>query len=195
MLKKTLHWAANVLVTVLLIAMVVLVFFSVSSKFSGDGTSKFGSYKMLVVLSGSMSPYFNAGDVIIDSTEKKAQYNVGDVITFKDPEDPKKIITHRIIEVVHDGDKLSYHTKGDANNSADPKPIPASNVIGNQKWNIPYFGRVVEFAKTKQGLALLVILPGLLIIAGEFKNLVKVIAEESISNNEREVVSGQWKRE
>lgn len=165
-----------------------------SSKFSGDGSSKLGAYEMMVVLSGSMSPHFNAGDVIIVSTSKLGEYNVGDVITFKDPEDARKIVTHRVAEVQKNGNRVMYRTKGDANSTADPKPVPGSNIIGLQKWSVPYFGKVIEFTKTKQGLILLIILPGILIIASEIRVLAKAMNYQS-EENKREVVADPWSRD
>ncbi|MBP1759584.1 MAG: peptidase [Firmicutes bacterium] len=177
-MKRALRWVGSALTTLLLIMMIILVFFAVTSKMSQDGTSKLGNYRMMVVLSGSMSPAFETGDVILISTVKKAQYSKDDIVTFKDPEDMKKIITHRIIDVNQEGNKVSYRTKGDANNSADPKLVPANNVIGQEKLHIPYLGRMIEFGKTKQGIILLILVPGFLIIAGEFKSLIKAITEE-----------------
>lgn len=179
-MKKVFRIIANVLATMLLILMIILVFFLLSAKLSPDGVSSLGSYQVMVVLSGSMSPEFEAGDVIIVTADSKAQYGVGDVITFWDPEDGEKIITHRVVETVQDGNALKYRTKGDANDSADPLLIPTNNVIGQQVWSIPYFGRVVEFAKTKAGIVALIVVPGLIIIISEFRNLVNLLREEEL---------------
>jgi signal peptidase len=176
--KQVIKWFLNIVTTMLLLLMIVLVFFTISGKLSGDGTSKIGSYQMMVVLSGSMSPAFEAGDVIVISRVEKPEFNKGEVITFKDPEDPKKIITHRITDVVKDGNEVQYRTQGDANNTEDPKLVPTVNILGEEKFHIPYLGRLIEFGKTKQGIFLLVILPGLVLIASEFRKMVRLIGEE-----------------
>ena len=190
-MKKYISMAGNIIIAFLLVAMVVLVFFSVGAKLSPDGIAKMANYKLMVVLSGSMSPVFEAGDVVIVAANKKPAYNKGDVITFKDPEDGKRVITHRVVEVLKEGKQFSYRTKGDANNVADQKPVPASNIIGQQKWRIPYFGRLVEFAKTKQGLVWLIIVPGILIIVSELRSIAKAITEE-IERKKREAVAVPW---
>lgn len=194
-MKKYAKWAGNLIVGVLLVVMLVLVFFTVGSKFSPDGLPKIGKYQLMVVLSGSMSPVFEAGDVIIVSGKKDPdQYKKGDIITFKDPQDPKKIVTHRIIEAVKKGKLVSYRTKGDANKVPDLVPVPSGNVLGQQKLGIPYFGRLVEFAKTKQGLIWLIIVPGFFIIASELRNIAKVITDE-IERKKREAVAKPWTEE
>ncbi len=195
MFTKYLRWAGNTIVIFLLAIMVVPVFFSVSSKLSPDGMPKVADYKLMVVLSGSMSPVFKAGDVIVVSGAKKSdQYQKGDIITFKDPEDSRRIVTHRVTEVIRDGNGVSYRTKGDANNVADLKPVPAENVIGQQKWRIPYFGRLVEFAKTKKGLVWLILVPGILIIVSELRSIAKAITDE-VERKKREAVAAPWSEE
>lgn len=192
MFGRVIKWAGNILLGLILVAMIVLVFFTVTSKLSEDGTSAFGNYKMMVVLSGSMSPAFEAGDVIIVSGEnQKSEYQKGDVITFRDPEDTKRIVTHRIIEVINAESGILYRTQGDANKTPDLKPVPAANVIGQQQSHIPYLGRLVEFAKTKQGLVWLIIVPGILVIISELRNMAKAVTEE-IERKKREAVAKPW---
>ncbi|MBU7005677.1 signal peptidase I [Phosphitispora fastidiosa] len=193
--NKILKLAGNAFIAVLVLVMVVLVFFTVGSKISPDGLPKLADYRLMVVLSGSMSPVFEAGDVIAVSGQKKqTEYQKGDVITFKDPEDTKRIVTHRVAEVVKDDTGVSYRTKGDANGSIDSKPVPADNVIGQQTIRIPYFGRVVEFAKTKQGLVWLIIVPGVLIIVSELRSIGKAITGE-VEKKKQEAVAEPWSKE
>ncbi|MDR3541171.1 MAG: signal peptidase I [Desulfosporosinus sp.] len=177
-MKKTLRRVVNITLTLFLAMMVIVVFFTVTSKFSKDGTSKLGKYQMMEVLSGSMSPVFNAGDVVVVDANGKPLYNTGDVITFKDPQDLKRVITHRVIEVLQQEKQISYRTKGDANNTDDLKPVPAANIIGQEKFRIPYLGWVLEFAKTKLGVVLLVIIPGILMIIDEFRKIYRAMAED-----------------
>lgn len=179
-MKKELHLIGSIVATMLMVLMIVLVFFLLSAKLSADGTTRLGSYQLMVVLSGSMSPQFEAGDVIVVAAQHNAQYRVGDVITFEDPQDGTRVITHRVVEIIPEGSALQYRTKGDANDAADPLPVPAENVIGRQVWNIPYFGWVVEFAKTKQGIVALIIAPSLAVIVNEFRGMVILIREEEL---------------
>lgn len=194
-LKSTFRWAGIVAQTVLVVIMGTLVFFAVTSKLSQDGVPRFGGYQMMVVLSGSMSPAFEAGDVIITSTNTAKQFKPGDVITFKDSVDTKKIITHRVVEIIPDGTQLSYRTKGDANNTVDQTLVPAANLMGQQKWHIPYLGWLIEFSKTKQGIIFLVIIPGLLILVNEFRTLLKAVAEEASRKARQEAIVKPWVEE
>ena len=42
-----------------------------------------GSYKLMIVLSGSMVPLFLPGDIVITKSVDPNELNVGDVITFQ----------------------------------------------------------------------------------------------------------------
>jgi signal peptidase len=182
-MKRYIGWVGNGVIAVLLVAMAVLVFFSVGSKISSDGMPKFVNYKLMVVLSGSMSPVFEAGDAIIVKFVDIPLIKTGDIITFKDPADAKRIVTHRVIEI-QNKKNLAFKTKGDANSLQDNLPVPAGNVIGKMKFSIPYFGHTVEFAKTKKGLVWLIIVPGVLVILGELRHIAKTMAEKEKNNEE-----------
>lgn len=190
-----LRWTGNTIVAFILVVMVVLVFFTVGARVTPDGLPKLADYKLMVVLSGSMSPVFEAGDVIVVSgTKSGKEYKKGDIITFKDPEEAARVVTHRVVEVLRDGDTVSYKTKGDANSTPDTSPVPSGHVIGRQELTIPYFGRVVEFSKTKQGLIWMIFMPGVFIIVSELRNITKAVANE-VEKKKREAVSEQCSRD
>ena len=80
---------------------------------------KTGAYRISVVLSDSMKPHWEAGDVIISTPERPDQVRVGQVISFNPPIDGRSSITHRVIEVTTSGTAPVVRTKGDANATPD----------------------------------------------------------------------------
>ncbi len=80
---------------------------------------KTGAYRVSVVLSDSMKPHWEAGDVIIATPERPDQVRVGQVISFNPPIDGRPSITHRVIEVTASGATPVIRTKGDANSAPD----------------------------------------------------------------------------
>ncbi len=129
--------------------------------------------KLYSVLSGSMEPKIPLGSVII--AVPQSEYKEGDVITFGAETDRTKTVTHRIVEVSKDIDlgKVSYRTKGDANDSPDMELIDSSRVIGKVVFHLPLLGYAVAFAQTQMGLILLIIIPATIIIYSEFLNIGK----------------------
>ncbi len=55
----------------------------------------------------------------------------------------------------------------------DPLPVPAENVVGKITFAVPYAGYLMSFGQTQTGLLTLVIIPGVLIIIFELRNLFR----------------------
>ena len=92
-----------------------------------------------VVLTGSMSPEINAGDIVITREISPLAVKEGDVIQYRQG---AITIWHRVLEVRGSGAGISFITKGDANNSKDPNPILAEQIIGRVVFVVPKLGQV-----------------------------------------------------
>ncbi|MTH52390.1 signal peptidase I [Bacillus mangrovi] len=158
---KLLSQTLSLLLFILLLAMVVLV---ISSKASG-GAPEFFGYQLKTVLSGSMEPGIKTGSIIAVKTGgNMKRFEPGDVITFKMNE--TDLATHRVVEKRTSGEAVIYTTKGDHNKNADSEPVLAENVTAQfTGFTVPYIGYGIEYAKSKEGNALLFIVPGLMLIA------------------------------
>jgi signal peptidase I len=98
---------------IVLIVFLALVFLFLLFISYGTGVNN-RFYKLLVVTSGSMSPIFEAGDLIMIVRLDPEKVKVGDIVTFQTKDG--ELLTHRIMEIKPDGEIV---TKGDANNSVD----------------------------------------------------------------------------
>lgn len=78
-----------------------------------------GAYRLSTVLSDSMKPHWQAGDVVLSTPVAARDLAVGDVITFTAPIEGNPSITHRIVELTDPGDHPVVRTKGDANELPD----------------------------------------------------------------------------
>lgn len=123
-------------------------------------------YKLYTVQSGSMLPQIKVGSIVV--SRKATNYQVGDVITFKNAPVPT---THRI-QAIKDS---VYITKGDANDSADTEPVQKYQILGKVVLILPYFGYPVAFAKTKEGFIGLIVIPATIIVYSEILNIKKEI--------------------
>ena len=114
----------------ILLAIVLFINILVSSVFK---------YGAAAIGSGSMTPNINKGDAVVyRKLSKSEEAKVGDILVFKKE---KKMIVHRIIEVINVGnDEKIYYTKGDANEKPDGYPIESKDVIGIVKTRIRYVG-------------------------------------------------------
>lgn len=185
-MKKTNYW--NILTYIVYTIVIIFAFLAVSSKFS------IGGFKIYVVKSGSMEPAIKTGSVVIDKTMD--EYEVGDVITFKNKDKPLETTTHRIFDEEMQGNIKIFTTKGDANNSSDSIKVSPDKIVGKVIFKIPYFGYAVAFVRTLPGFIILIVIPATIIIYEEInkihhetKQIIKKRKEKKLSKiKERELI-------
>jgi signal peptidase I len=62
-----------------------------------------------------MTPTIDTGDFVIDNPDPGAtNLRKGQIITFYDSPGSKTVITHRVVQVVRQGNGVFYRTRGDA---------------------------------------------------------------------------------
>lgn len=126
-------------------------------------------YSLRMVTSNSMSPTFNTGSLVVITPENS--YEKDEIITYQKGQYERNIVTHRIVEKKDEG----LITKGDANAVADDTPVPPENVHGKVIFSIPRAGYVIDFVQRPFGFALVIIIPVLIIISDEIKNIFKEV--------------------
>ena len=112
----------------------------------------------LIVTSGSMGDAMPTGSVALTRLVEANSVSVGDVISFRHP-GSDSTITHRVIEVATEPGGRVFRTKGDANPSSDPVPVPIAGRIHRVERVVPYAGRIVAFARTPLGGVALFLVP------------------------------------
>lgn len=128
---------------------------------------------MLRVISGSMEPFLEEGDVILIRSVDTRTLKEGDVITFtsEDPNLHGMYNTHRIydIRVDEETNQEYYLTKGDANQNIDVYPVKPEKVAGVYQREVPggiYLSKAINFLLDGKNYFLIVILPLLICLIG-----------------------------
>lgn len=92
----------------------------------------------LVVVSGSMRPGIDVGDIVIVQPVRAEKLSAGDVIAF---ETRSGTTIHRIVRGASGSDVGRYFvTKGDNNKTKDAEPVVAENVMGRVRTVVPWVG-------------------------------------------------------
>lgn len=119
----------------------------------------------LVVLSGSMDDgsydAISIGDLILVKEADVNNLKENEVVAFMED---GYAVTHRIVAVNEENGKVTYTTRGDANNSDDTIPLDPANVIGRYFYRIPKIGNFILYLQTTGGMLLFVGLPLLLFV-------------------------------
>lgn len=133
-----------------------------------------GADHSFVVLSSSMEPAIDAGDVIVVRSVPADAVETGDVVTF---DDGGQRTTHRVVAVEESGGEPAFHTKGDANEDADLGLVTADELVGEVRFTVPLAGYVVLFANTKLGALTLLVVPAVLLVASEVRRLAGLVGD------------------
>lgn len=135
--------AARILVRILstagmMTAIAAFLFLAVGPRILGYQTS--------TMLTGSMSPLINPGDVVVSVARPAAELKTGDVITYGIPVEDHRVETHRVIEVDRSaGGIVTVRTKGDANPAADPWTATLQDdTVAVHTMTVPYLGTAIR---------------------------------------------------
>jgi signal peptidase I len=118
----------------------------------------FFGLESMIVASGSMGRAMPVGSVALTREADVRSIGVGDVITFR-RRGAEGTTTHRIIAVKEEAGQLLFTTRGDANGSADPEPVVATERIHRVEYVVPEVGYIVRYARSPLGVLLLVVVP------------------------------------
>lgn len=164
-MHKVLTVIGAIMCVILIPILVMNVTLIIKSFVNKDAVPSVGGYLPLIVLTDSMYPEIESGDLIICHTLDAEEVQVGDVIAFFDPAgNGTSIVTHRVTEVVTEDGQIQWRTKGDANNVEDQMLVPADDLVAIYKSRIPGAGNVAMFFSTTTGLIVCVVIPLVLLV-------------------------------
>lgn len=186
-MKVLLRILSGALTGVMAVVLVATVALAITARRSEDRIPSVMGYKVLSVISGSMEPAIMTGDVIIvEPLKPEQQIAEGDVITFRAKDKPDMLITHRVTGIISvNGQPAAFVTKGDNNDTEDLSTVARSQIVGIQRWRVPYYGYISNFVRTPVGVVLLVIVPGVALIGLEIRKLIKAVMEEEAAKKDK----------
>ena len=114
---------------------VVLILVIAVQNFTNSGQS-IGGYRIFHIVSGSMSPKYDSGEVVISKEIDVNEIKVGDDIVYVGSigDIKNRVILHEVIEIEHNEQgKIVIHAKGIANNENDPD-VREEQILGIVKF-------------------------------------------------------------
>lgn len=121
----------KIIYKLMVLSIIILFIFAIVQK-TTDNKGSIGGIKVFTVITGSMIPVYNIGDILIVRDIKADELKVGDDIVYKGEKGTfkDKTVTHRInsIKQKEDGN-YRIITKGVANLGRDPE-INQTQVLG-----------------------------------------------------------------
>ena len=126
----------------------------------------FGVISMRIVLTESMSPKIQPGDVVVSANWIKPTLN--DIAIYHQRDilgNVKQDVVHRVITI--NMDKV-YQFKGDHNKSMDALPVPQKDIVGTVVFKVPGVGNLFTFGGL---IAVLAIVGGIWAVSLGLKKL------------------------
>lgn len=152
-------------------------------RFSDNKISIF-NYRMFTVISGSMKPKYDIGDVLIAKSVKSSTIKVGDTISYLGAtgDFKNKVITHQVIKIEKDTNgKYVFHAKGLANLVEDPI-VYEKQLFGVVVYKSMLLSTVYRIVATNIGFYLFIIIPIIYIIGSE---IVSTLVNKEESRREK----------
>ncbi len=142
-------------------------------------TPAFLGYKMYVIISGSMQPELEVGDIVVVKKINPNDLKKDDVISFRKGQ---TIITHRIVEVKNAEEKLQFLTKGDNNNTNDKDLVSDKEIEGIVVNKIQKIGKIVLKLRDKTLIIVIILIYYIFLMYDQSvqkrKNLRRIKREE-----------------
>ena len=174
---------ANILSTVLLVALVLLVIVIFITRITGHVPSVFG-YSIFRVQTDSMTPTLEVGDVIIDKKVPAEDIQKGDIITYDclSGDLAGQTITHR---VVTDPECRSgtyyYQTQGDRAGALLDDVISYDQVEGKYVNKLPWLNEMYSFFLSPYGLLTFILI--ILILFG-YEMISLIVSYKSLDEKD-----------
>lgn len=156
----------------LYIFVIILVLFTIITSKSQNNTI-FG-HSLYAVLSDSMKPEFQAGDIIISKKVDVNTLEVGDIITYYSNDPSQTVVTHKIVRFEEKNNKTYIVTKGINSQNEDSYLVNPANVLGLYKFSLPKAGFVFQFIRKPLGFILVIIIPLLILLVLSGIRIIKI---------------------
>ena len=165
-IHKVITMIGAVLCVILVPFLIINITLITKSFINKDKVPSIGGMLPLIVLTDSMDPKIESGDLIICKTVEAEEIKVNDIISFFDPAgNGMSIVTHRVIEIVEENGEIFFRTRGDNNNTEDKELVPAANLVGMYKLRIAGAGNIAMFMQSTTGLIVCIVIPIILLIS------------------------------
>ena len=132
----------------LVVSWVVLGFVVSLALLTTDG--QMHKYQFMAVLSGSMVPTMEVGDLVVAEVVPPSMLSTGDLATFRDPI-THRLVTHRVQSILWRGEMADVITRGDANQVGENWTVQSDDKVGRVLLRVPHAGYALGALGTPAG--------------------------------------------
>lgn len=166
--KKIFKTISIVIKTIIGVALAAFILVVCMQRFSDNKLSLF-NFRLFSVVSQSMVPVYDIGDVLVAKEQDPSTIKEGDIVSYLGTTGSfaNKVVTHRVVNVEKREDgKYYYRTKGDANLVEDPI-IMEDQLYGVVVYKSVLLSLVYRIVGTQIGFFMFIIIPIMFVIGSE----------------------------
>ncbi len=180
---------ASIIVALAVIALVGILITVFINNFSGKESSLFG-YKIVYILTDSMSPELEQGTTILTKECSADDLILGDYVTFVAASGrlTGHNVTHEVVALPYlnseDG-KWYISTRGTKVGAPLDDPVPVENVRAKFISKLPVITFIMKLLKNPWGYAMLIAVPLITMLVFQLIRMAKVSAEDAANKEQK----------
>lgn len=166
---KGIELIKKILYRIMVVCVILLMAFAIVQRTTNNRGSILG-IKIFTVITGSMIPVYNIGDILIVKEVAPENIKVDDDIVYQGEKGAvrNKTITHRVLEINKKEDgNYGIITKGVANTARDPE-INQNQVLGKVMFKLPIISFILKIITN---IYVLIFIPVIILI---YKNIKRI---------------------
>lgn len=176
--NKFLRFLKNIVKTLITIFLICLILIIIVQRVTNNNFS-IGGIRIFTIVTGSMEPIYEVGDMIISKEVAAKDILVGDDIVYNGKEGAfkDKIVTHRVISRVNSSGTYKFVTKGVNNDLEDPQ-IEEKQIIGKVIYKSYILSFISKLINNTVSFFILVFIPFVFLIFFEILDIVNAGKKE-----------------
>ena len=139
-----------------------------------DNKLTLGGYSIYTIITESMVPKYNVGDMVIAKKTPITELKVNDDIVYLGNKNDfaGKIVTHQIIEIEKKGNELYFHTKGIANMIEDPL-VEENQILGKVIMKGTILSLISKIVNNPYGFYFVIFVPFAILLVMEIIDFIE----------------------
>lgn len=139
-----------------------------------DNKLTLGGYSIYTIITESMVPKYNVGDMVIAKKIPITELKVNDDIVYLGNKNDfaGKIVTHQIIEIEKKGNELYFHTKGIANMIEDPI-VEENQILGKVIMKGTILSLISKIVNNPYGFYFVIFVPFAILLVMEIIDFIE----------------------
>jgi len=181
--NKALRTIGNILYYMLFVIIILILLVVIIQRVSNNTLSLAG-YRIFNIVSGSMMPDYEIGDILISKAIDAKDVKIGDDVVYIGKKSPLQgmIVTHRVIEKKEENGVYTFRTKGIANEESDPT-INGDQIYGKIIYKVQTLSFISKIINNLYAFYFCIFVPLSIIIIKKITDIIYCIKHKDDEEN------------